>query len=48
MAVEKRKNRWGQDTMILVSIETRDKLKMKAAKLKITVKKLLEMFSNEK
>jgi hypothetical protein len=45
--VEKQKDRWNEDTMILVSRETRAKLKLKAIKNGLTLKSYLEKFANE-
>ena len=47
MNKEIKKNRWEEDTMILVSRKTRAKLKLKAALKGQTLKQLLEDFSGE-
>ena len=45
---DKEKQRWMNETMIVVSKDTSDRLRMKALKAKVSRKKLLEMFSKEK
>lgn len=42
MAEAKKKNRWDDDTMVLVSRETRVNIKLKAAKEGRTVKEYLK------
>ena len=48
MKTEIKKDRWAEDTMILVSRDTRAKLKLKAALEAKTLKQLLEDFANKK
>jgi len=46
--MEKTKDKWAEDTMILVSREARAKLKIKAVLKGLTLKQLLEDFAKEK
>ena len=42
------KNRWEEDALILVSRDTRAKLKLKAALKALTLKELLKKYADEK
>jgi hypothetical protein len=48
MNKEQKKDRWEEDTLILVSRDTRAKLKLKAILKGLTLKEYLEKLANEK